>query len=162
MSGNMLLDAAQYSAVWRELKSLEEAGLLQSESVGGRKLYRLNPEFPILPELRGILLKTIGAGDLLRKALGRLEGIQVAFIFGSFASGEQDRESDLDLMIIGEVELAELSPVVEELERTLGREVNYVLYTKDEWDSRLAEGDTFASNVRDGPKVMLIGEQDAL
>ena len=154
--------AAQYSAVWRELKSLEEAGLLQSESVGGRKLYRLNPEFPLLAELRGIFLKTVGAGDVIRKALGRLEGIQAAFIFGSFAEGEQDAESDLDLMILGEVDLAKLSPVVEELEGMLGREVNYVLFTKDEWESRLAEGDAFASDVRDGSKVMLIGKQDAL
>ena len=153
---------AHYSAVWRELKNLEKAGLLRSESVGGRKLYQLNPEFPILSELRRILLKTVGAGDLLRKVLSRFEGIEAAFIFGSFAEGEQDAESDLDLMILGEVDLAKLSPVVEELEGMLGREVNYVLFTKDEWESRLAEGYGFASNVRDGPKVMLIGEQDAL
>jgi len=141
---------AHYSAVWRELKNLEKAGLLRSESVGGRKLYQLNPEFPILSELRRILLKTVGAGDLLRKVLSRFEGIEAAFIFGSFAEGEQDAESDLDLMILGEVDLAKLSPVVE------------VLFTKDEWESRLAEGDAFASDVRDGSKVMLIGKQDAL
>ncbi|MEA1976975.1 MAG: nucleotidyltransferase domain-containing protein [Chloroflexota bacterium] len=153
---------AQYNAVWKELRNLEEAGLLQSETVGGRKIYRINSQFPIIPELRNILLKTVGAGDLIRESLKDLKGINEAFIFGSFAEGVPDAESDLDLMFIGNLDVAQVTPVIDELERVLARDVNYVLFTREEWKSRLENGDPFVTNVQDAPKVMLMGSQDDL
>jgi len=151
---------AQYSAVWKELNNLEGAGLLQSETVGGRKIFTLNSQFPIIPELRNILLKTVGAGDLVRESLEDFEGIEVAFIFGSFANGEPDVSSDLDIMLIGDLEVAQVTPVIDEMEKMLARDVNYVSFTQEEWDSRLEDGDPFVTNVRDAPKVMLIGTHD--
>jgi predicted nucleotidyltransferase len=153
---------AQYNAVWKELNNLEEAGLLQSESTGGRKIYGLNSQFPIIPELRNILLKTVGAGDLLRESLKDLEGIKEAFIFGSFAEGEPDADSDLDLMLIGDLDVAQVAHIIDELEKKLARDVNYVLFTQEEWKSQLKDGVPFIKNVRDAPKVMLIGSQDDL
>jgi len=153
---------AQYNAVWKELNNLEEAGLLQSETVGGRKIFTLNSQFPIIPELRNILLKTVGAGDLVREFLKDLEGIEVAFIFGSFAEGEPDADSDLDIMLIGDLDVAQVTPVIDEMEKMLARDVNYVMFTQEEWKSRLEKGDIFVTNVRDAPKVMLIGSQDDL
>lgn len=153
---------AQYSAIWRELNNLERIGLVSSESSAGRKLYRLNTGFPILQELRSILLKTVGAGDLIREFLTDIGGIETAFIFGSFVGGEPDIKSDLDLMLIGEVELSKLSPTIARIEERLGREVNYVVYTPDEWRSRLENDDPFASNVRDAAKIMLIESDDAI
>lgn len=151
---------AQYSAVWKELNNLEGAGLLQSETVGGRKIFTLNSQFPIIPELRNILLKTVGAGDLVRESLEDFEGIEVAFIFGSFANGEPDVFSDLDIMLIGDLDVAQVTPAIDEMEKMLSRDVNYVSFTQEEWDSRLEDGDPFVTNVRDAPKVMLIGTHD--
>jgi predicted nucleotidyltransferase len=153
---------AHYNAVWKELNNLEEAGLLKSETVGGRKIFTLNSQFPIIPELRNILLKTVGAGDLVRESLKDLEGIEEAFIFGSFAEGEPDADSDLDIMLIGDLDVAQATPVIDEMEKILARDVNYVLFTQEEWKSRLENGDIFVTNVRNGPKVILIGSQDDL
>jgi predicted nucleotidyltransferase len=153
---------AQYNAVWKELNNLEKAGLLQSESMGGRKLFNLNPQAPIIPELRNILLKTIGAGDLLRDAFQELEGIETAFIFGSFAEGTADAESDLDLLIIGDLDVAQVTPIIDEIEERLARNVNYILFTQEEWESRIADKDPFVFNVIESPKVMLIGTQNGL
>ena len=153
---------AQYSAVWKELNNLEEAGLLQSEAVGGSKIFTLNSQFPIIPELRNILLKTVGAGDLVRESLKDLEGIEVTFIFGSFAEGEPDVDSDLDIMLIGDLDVAQVTPAIDEMEKMLARDVNYVLFTQEEWKSRLEDGDPFVTNVRNEPRVMLIGSQDDL
>lgn len=153
---------AQYSAVWKELNNLEEAGLLQSETVGGRKIFTLNSQFPIIPELRYILLKTVGAGDLVRESLKDLEEIEVAFIFGSFAEGEPDADSDLDIMLIGDLDVAQVTPLIDKIEKMLARDVNYVLFTQEEWESRLEDGDPFTTNVRDAPKIMLIGSKDDL
>src|SRR5437773_12256625 len=70
---------AHYSAVWKELRNLERAGFLTSESSARLKHYRLNPSYPILPELRGIILKTVGLGDSLRQQLAGFAGIEAAF-----------------------------------------------------------------------------------
>ena len=153
---------AQYNAVWKELKNLENAGLLQSESIGGRKVYTLNPHASIIPELRSILLKTVAAGNHVRASLGSLEGIKVAFIYGSFAKGEVDADSDLDIMFIGDIDLETIAPVINQLETMLARDVNYVLFTENEWNSRLEDKEPFVINVHNEQKIMLIGSQDDL
>jgi len=65
-------------------------------------------------------------------------------------------------MLVGDVDLARLSAAVSELDSSLAREVNHVLFTPEEWHSRLEGGDPFSVNVLEGPKVMLIGSEDAL
>ena len=153
---------ANYSAIWKELRNLEEAGLLISEKDPGRKVFRLNSDFPLLEELRGMFLKTAGAGDRIRKELEKLDGIVAAFIYGSYARGQADAYSDLDLMVIGDVELAILSSSLSELETELGRPVNYVTYTLNDWRSKLANRDPFATGVQRGPKLMLLGSEDVV
>jgi len=151
---------ANYSAIWKELINLEQVGLLISETMMNRKVYRLNTSYPLLSELRSIILKTVGAGDLVRQALDNFDGIEAAFIYGSFAGGEPDMQSDLDLMIIGEVDLSKLSTSVVAMEEQLGRDVNYILYSQDEWQLKIKEGDPFILNVLKGDKIMLIGSID--
>lgn len=153
---------ANYSAIWKELRNLEEAGLLVSEEDAGRKLFRLNPEFPLIDELRAIFLKTAGAGDGIRKALQGLDGIDAAFIYGSYAQGKADAYSDLDLMIIGNIELQSLSTSLSRLEGEFGRPINVVTYAPEEWRSKLANKDPFVTDVQRGPKLMLIGSEDAI
>ena len=122
----------------------------------------MNPLFPINSELRHIFLKTVGVGDLVRNSLIEMDRIDKAFIFGSFAEGDIDADSDLDLMIIGDIEVAHITPVVEEIEKILTRDVNYILVTQEEWEMRLAEGDSFSSNIQNSPKIMLIGNQNGV
>jgi len=153
---------AHYNAVWKELNNLERAGVLLSESSANTKAYHLNPRLPILSELRSIILKTTGAGDHIRKALDDLGPIDAAFIYGSFAAGDMDRQSDLDLMIIGQVDLNRLAPIIARLEKELGRAVNYIAYAPDEWRARCAQREPFIANVLASPKIMLIGDEDAL
>jgi len=151
---------AHYNAVWKELNNLERAGVLLSESSANTKSYHLNPRLPILPELRSIILKTVGAGDHIRNALDDLGPIDAAFIYGSFAAGDMDRQSDLDLMLIGQVDLNHLAPIIARLEKELGRAVNYIAYTADEWREKQRE--PFIANVLASPKIMLIGDEDAI
>lgn len=153
---------AQYSAVWKELNNLEEAGLLRSETLGGRRIFTLNSDYPIVPELRNIILKTIGAGDLVRGSLKDLAEVDAAFIFGSFAEGEANADSDLDIMLIGDLDIEQVTPIIVEMEDMLDRNVNYVLFTLEEWKSRVADKDPFVTNVNNATKVMLIGTPDDL
>jgi predicted nucleotidyltransferase len=151
-----------YNAVWRELNNLEALGLLTREGNAGVKLYRLDPSFPIYEELRHIVLKTTGLGQVLRQELDRLGAVDWAFVFGSVAAGDEDLLSDLDLMLVGEVDLMALSEVVARLEDQLGRAINYLILSRPELAQRLAEDDPFMANVMAGPKILLIGEEDGL
>jgi len=151
-----------YNAVWRELNNLERVGLLINEQAANVKYFRLSPDFPIYEELKRIILKTTGLGQALREALGDLGAVEWAFVYGSVASGEEDSFSDLDLMLVGELDLLVLAEVIARLEEQVRRTINYVVLTRAELTQRLASGDPLTSNVLSGPKIMLIGDEGAL
>jgi predicted nucleotidyltransferase len=151
-----------YNAVWQELGNLERLGLLIGDQGANIKYYRLNPDFPLYPELKRIILKTTGLGQALRDALARLGRVELAFIYGSVAAGEEDALSDVDLMLVGEVDLLKLSAVISQLEAQIGREINYLVLTSVELVQRVAKGEPFIQNILAEPKVMLMGTEDAL
>lgn len=151
-----------YSAVWKELARLEGLGVLTSEQRGNSKDYQVNPDCPIALELRSIVLKTEGVGMALKSKLQEMAGVKEAFVYGSYASGEADERSDLDVMIIGEVNLGQLAPIISGLEKELNRPINYVIYSEDEWKKKAAIRDPFWENVTRAPKIILIGGEHAL
>jgi len=149
-------------AVQRELRRLERLGLLTSRTRGRMKYYSVERDFPLYPELKRIILKTAGLGDLLRRELQNLGSIESAFIYGSVAAGEEDVASDIDLMLVGGVDLLALAPVIAGLEERLGRSINYVVYSPEEFKERRDQRDPFLEDVLKGPIVVLIGREDEL
>ena len=150
------------NAIRRELRRLEKIGLLNSRRQGNVKYYWVNKHCPIYPELKNIVLKTAGVGQALRDTLAALGQIDQAFIYGSFAKGEEKSDSDIDLMLIGEINLDRLHHLLRELEQRLGREINDVVYDREEFAHRQHESDPFLLRVLQGPKIWLIGGNDAL
>jgi predicted nucleotidyltransferase len=146
----------------RELSRLEKISLLRSERRGGAKFYQINRQHLLYPELRNMIVKTTGLGQTLRDELVRLGQVQWAFVYGSFAAGTEDAWSDIDLMIVGMVDLASLRTVLRGLEQRLGREINETVYDTEEFVRRRNEGDAFLERVMRGPKIVLIGDVDAL
>jgi len=151
-----------YSAIWKELKRLEEVGILTSKLIGNAKAYQVNPKCPISPELRSIILKTEGIGGVIQKKLTTMGDVRKAFIYGSFATGEADAHSDIDLMVIGEINLEEFSDMISETERELNRPINYVIFSEIEWNEKLANEEPFAINVNQSDKIILVGGEDAV
>lgn len=142
----------------RELHGMRDAGILAARRVGRQVFYRLNPSCPIHGELRSIVLKTVGLGDVLKEALSPFaERIDLAYIYGSLASGEASAESDVDVMVVGNVTLRELSSSLREGGSLLRREINPTLYQPDEYREALKTENTFVSRVHKGPRIDLIG-----
>lgn len=148
--------------VQRELEKLSGAGLLSVKRVGNQKHYQADRSSPIFEELRGIVLKTFGIGDVLRLAMAEFaDQIQVAFVYGSVARGTDTAQSDIDVMIIAE-ELSydrifsSLSPV----ELKIGRTINPTLYKPSEFRDKLSSDSSFLSRVVDQPKIFLIGTKN--
>lgn len=145
-------------AVQRELNRLEAGGLVESSREGNRKYFQVNRESPVFAELRSLLLKTTGLGQVLAEELAdRREHIQVAFIFGSFAAGAERPESDIDLFVIGDISSRELATVLSSAKETLGREFNPITMTSGEFRRKSWEGDAFLNRLLDEPMIFLIG-----
>jgi predicted nucleotidyltransferase len=146
--------------VGRELANLESVGIIVSAKVGNQKHYSIDERSPICGELRNLFLKTSGVGAAIRSEIERLEGLEIVFIYGSFASGEAHAASDIDLMIVGDIPDKSLAPAMARTERNLGRVINYTLYRRGEVEDRLGHEGDFINEVFTGPKIILIGSAD--
>jgi predicted nucleotidyltransferase len=146
--------------VSREMAKLEGLGILRSKRNGNLKHFQTNQECPFFKELRGLVLKTSGVAGRIRSALERLAGIDFAFIYGSYARGEEKQYSDVDLLIIGDVDLNRLDASLEKLEKILGREINYVLYSREEFKAKKKVKDGFLTDVLNGKKIVLFGAEN--
>ena len=147
----------------KELDALCEAGLLRAERVGNQVRFCANTAHPVFPELQALIRKTIGLADALRLSLAPLAGrIDAAFVFGSMASGTESAGSDIDLMVVGDAGFAEVVDATYEAQAALGREINPKVMSASEWQAKKAERNAFLQDVLNKPRIMLIGDADAL
>jgi predicted nucleotidyltransferase len=86
----------------------------------------------------------------------------IALVFGSVARHEQNRDSDIDLLIVGDVRLKELVPQLRTAEQILGRVINPALYTPDSFREKYQAGDPFLLEVVRNQKIFLKGNHDEL
>jgi predicted nucleotidyltransferase len=149
-------------AVQREVKKLEALGLLQRTIDGNRVYYQVDREFFLFPELKGMILKTTGLGSLLREKLQNEDRIRIAFIYGSYAADQETTTSDIDLFVIGELSSRELHAAVKEAERLTHREINYTLFSLEEFRLKAQARNGFVLNVLGGQKIFLKGDEVAL
>jgi len=151
------------SAVQRELRNLVAAGVVTRREDGNRVYYQANRASPLFPDLQGIVLKTVGLVDVLRAALEPVrDKIEVAFVFGSLAAGHATAESDVDVMVVGRAGLREVAPLLSAAVGTLGREVNPVTISPEEWAERVRRDDHFIGTVARAPKILVLGAADEL
>ena len=145
--------------VHRELEKLQGAGLLRVKKVGNQKHFQANPTSPIFEELKGIVRKTFGVADLVKSALAPFENqIDVAFIYGSIASGSDTAGSDVDLMVISDhLSYSDLLENLAEVESKIGRSVNPTIYSTEEYQSRLMSNNNFITSLAHQPLILLIG-----
>src|SRR5690606_5702441 len=84
----------------KEVERLESAGLVRSTTAGRSRLIEADPSSPVYAELRGLLLKTVGPEPMLRSALADVDGIEKAFIYGSWADPAARSPADIDVLVI--------------------------------------------------------------
>ncbi len=147
-------------SIHRELKAMAESGLLLREQVGNQVLYQANEACPIYPELAAIFRKTIGLSDLLGDALRDLDDkIELAIVFGSMASGRQNPTSDVDIFVLGDLELVDVVKALSSVQPSLGREINPVVMTAEDFAVQLNNKERFAVRVQEEPKIFVKGSE---
>jgi predicted nucleotidyltransferase len=147
----------------RELSKLTDVGILGKERVGNQVHYSANRACPIFEELASILRKTSGLSDVLAAGLQPLaERIELAFVFGSMASGRADAGSDIDLLIIGSVGFDEVVAALYPTQSVLGRELNPKVYSRAEWQQLVQRRGAFVQDVLRKPKLFIVGDKNEL
>jgi predicted nucleotidyltransferase len=147
------------ATVSREVERLVRAGILADRHVGRSRLVRANENGPYFRELHALLLKAYGPRPILAELLEGVEGVDEAFIFGSWArrhAGEPGpAPADVDVVVVGQPDVDEVYGVCSEAQRSLGIDVNPVVLTPDEWRRPRS---SFLRSVREGPLVPLLDE----
>ncbi len=143
-----------------ELENLQKAGILKSEKAGNSLIYSLDSGCDMIAPLIQILSKTTGFEELIQKAIASINGIKTAFIFGSFASGNLQEKSDIDLFIIGTPDIGALNSKIRKTEKLINREIQYVVMPFGEFKEKRSYG--FVKNILNSKKVFLVGDEHGL
>jgi predicted nucleotidyltransferase len=147
-----------YNSVRRELTKLTSVGVLLSTRRGNLRYFQVNKDLPIFDELKMIFIKTEGIGNELIEILKKQKKIHLAFLYGSWAEGKEKFLSDIDLFIVGKVDEEKLIRDLNIVEKRLSREINYVIFDRNELKRKLQKRDPFVKNVMEGKKIILAGE----
>lgn len=138
----------------KDINNLEKDGLLKSTFRGRSRFFALNKDYPLYQEIRNIIKKTVGIEKLLENKLKKIKGIKKAFIHGSFAKGDADTFSDVDLIIVGNPDQFKLNSELKSLEEQFDREINYTLYSLKEFERK--KRSPFLETVLKEKKIILI------
>jgi DNA-binding transcriptional ArsR family regulator len=125
------------NAIRVELNRLEEAGMLRSETVGNKKMFRANDQHPLFGEIHNILLKQIGIDRVVEQVIERLGNVERVYLIGDFSKGIDS--TIIDLLIIGSIDRAYLLGLVEKAEKVVNRKIRYLLYEAEEFSESMLD-----------------------
>jgi len=147
----------EINAVRRELDRMSGYGLLKSEQRGNRLYYYLNTKYVFYNELQQMVAKTTGIGGKMRKNRRKLGSVDFIMFSGRFVEGKPPHQDEVDILVIGDIVLAELQKLIKEREKELEREINYAVFSAEEFSFRKTRRDPFVMEVLYSSRVMIIG-----
>ena len=153
----------EINAVRRELENLEKVGILKKESRGNRVYYWIRSDYYFFEDLISLVAKTKGIGAEMIANRNRVGRINYLMFSGRFVRRkERRRVDDVDILVVGEVVLPELATIIRKEESKRGKEINYTVMSREEYDFRKKRRDPFLLSILSGSRVMIIGEEDDL
>lgn len=149
----------EINAVRRELDRMLSAGILKSEQRGNRLYYFLNQRYVYYQELQQMVAKSVGLGQKIRKYRRKLGTVSFVMFSSRFIQKLSVRQGEVDLLVIGDIVLSELDAMIKEEEKFLGREINYAVFSDEEFNFRKTRRDPFVMDVLYASRVMVIGSE---
>ena len=144
--------------VGKELHNLHELGLVSNRRMGNLSLWRINRESPLYPEIKSLFLKTDALGSYLTEIFEKFP-VDFALIYGSFAKGNENGGSDIDLLIVGELDEKELIRAIDTAEKTTGREISYIVWSGEEFQEKAVERHHLIINILKNPIIWIRGDE---
>jgi predicted nucleotidyltransferase len=145
-------------SVRRELERMLDAGILEREMIGRQGRYRASVASPLFRPLQELVERSVGVEPLLRAALADVPDVDAAVIFGSWARGEVDAESDVDVLVVGDFDYADVVARLHALQERTGREINMVAMRADELRQQRTAERGFIPEVLRSPMTPLVGD----
>ena len=156
---------APVATVHREVTRLVNAGLLNERKMGRSRVITSTDDALISRPLTELLAVTFGPLPVLVDLLAGVEGVEHAYIYGSWAarySGEPGpAPNDVDVLVVGKADRDLLADVAEEAGGRLRREVNIRRISAEQWRND-DESDPFLTSVRTRPLVSLTQDKEAV
>jgi predicted transcriptional regulator len=157
----------QINSVRRELANLLSIGLVSSDGSNNRLYYEVNPKYEYYEQLRSIFttvpmkskdqaVKETREEDKIIKRLRSTGAITFAFLTGSFTL---DPHTNVDIFVV-DINKSRLARVVADMEKEMGRELNYSVLSADEYNYRLSLNDRFITTVLEAKKIVIIDGQE--
>ena len=152
----------EINAVRRELLGMKERGMVKEEKRGNRIYYTFNRSYLFHKELMSMVGKTTGLGSALAHSVAKLGKVKFIMLSGRFARRMPRIKDTVDLLIVGDVIMPQLTEVVREQEAKLNREINYTVMTLEELNYRKTHNDPFIGRILQGSRVMILGDEEDL
>lgn len=152
----------EINAVRRELIHMQSVGMVKDEHRGNRIYYTFNKNYLFHKELMSMIGKTTGLGLALTKAAPKLGKLKFAMVSGRFVRHMPRAKDTVDLLLIGELIMPQLTQVVKEQESVLSREINYTVMTEAELLYRKTHNDPFISRILEASRIMIVGDEEEL
>ncbi len=152
----------EINAVRRELLNMKEAGMVREEKRGNRLYYTFNRNYLFHKDLLSMVAKVTGLGSALYKTAPKLGHLKFAMISGRFARKMPRVKDTVDLLLVGDIIMPQLTELIKEQEAKLSREINYTVMTEAELAYRKTHNDPFIDRILQGSRVMIIGDEEDL
>lgn len=149
----------EINAIRRELDHLEMAGIVKKENRGNRIYYWVDRNYPLYGDLLALISKTVGLGETIIKNKNKIGRIKIAMLSGRFARGLPTKEGTVDLLIVGDILIPELGKIIRNEETKVGKEINYTVMNKEEFEFRKKRRDPFLLGILTDSRIMLIGDE---
>lgn len=149
--------AAPQSSVHRELNRAEAAGIIRRDATARPHQFRAATDEPLHEPLATLLRRSVGVEEQLRTALEHAD-VMAAVIYGSWAGGTRQPDSDIDVLVVGDADLRELRRRLRPVGKTAGRTVDLTVLAPNEFRHLLADRSSFARRVLEGPATPLVGD----
>jgi predicted nucleotidyltransferase len=153
---------APVSSVHRELGRAEDAGILVRDSSGRPHRFQAASEDPFFDPLVALLRGSVGLEEELRAVLSDRDDVLAAVIHGSWAAGSRRPDSDIDVLVVGNVELADLRRQLRPIGKAAGRTIDLTVLAPYEFNRMLQTGSSFARQLTDGQTIALVGDLDSI
>ncbi len=152
----------EINAVRRELANLLSAGLVKKEQRGNRLYYWLNSNYLFYPELLSIFAKQSGLGSQIIKHRNRIGKILFCVFSSGFIKKEERKSDEVDVLLVGDIVMAELTGLVKSEEEKRNKEINYTTMSGEEFEFRKRRKDPFLLGILSKGKIMIIGDEEEL
>jgi hypothetical protein len=120
-----------------ELNKFENAGLLTSENVGNKKIFKANQQHPLFIDIHNIILKYTGLDTIIENVVQRLGNVKYVYLLGNLARGLDSKV--IDLILVGDINKEYLIHLITKSELIIDKKIKYILFTEEEFLSLKSE-----------------------